>query len=271
MVDFEQKERYTFDDLLSIMRLLRAPGGCPWDREQDHKSIRRNFIEETYEVVEAIDEEDAGHLKEELGDVLLQVVFHTEMEAEKGTFDIDDVCDGICKKLIYRHPHIFSDVEVADSAEVLQNWDALKRVEKSQKTSSDSMVAVARSLPQLLRAEKIQSKAAKVGFDWPDVHGALDKVREEFSELTEAIGGVGDPAEELGDLLFSVVNVARFLKTDPEHALEQTCDKFIRRFAYIETTAKSMGKAWDELSLAEMDAMWEAAKHQNIKMEECKQ
>lgn len=261
MIDFKQKDKYCFDDLLEIMRILRAPGGCPWDQEQDHKSIRRNFIEETYEVVEAIDQDDKEHMQEELGDVLLQVVFHTEMEREKGSFDIDDVCDGICKKLIFRHPHIFDDVEVADSAEVLRNWEALKRVEKSQKTSTDSMVAVARSLPQLIRAEKIQSKAAKVGFDWPDVSGAMDKVREETEELTRAMAGDGDPVEELGDLLFAVVNVARFLKTDPERALENTCDKFIDRFSYVEQQAKVQGKSLGDMSLEEMDALWEQAKH----------
>ena len=261
MVDFKQKDKYCFEDLLEIMRILRAPGGCPWDQEQDHKSIRRNFIEETYEVIEAIDQDDVEHMQEELGDVLLQVVFHTEMEHEKGNFDIDDVCDGICKKLIFRHPHIFADVEVTDSAEVLRNWEALKRVEKSQKTSTDSMVAVARSLPQLIRAEKIQSKAAKVGFDWPDVSGAMDKVREETEELTRAMAGDGDPGEELGDLLFAVVNVARFLKIDPEHALESTCDKFIDRFSYVEQQAKAQGKTMSDMSLEEMDALWEQAKH----------
>lgn len=263
MVEFKAKDTYGFEDLLRIMELLRAPGGCPWDREQDHKSIRRNFLEEAYEAVEAIDEDDPEHLREELGDVLLQVVFHAQMEREKGVFDIGDVCDGICKKLIFRHPHIFGSVEVTDSDEVLRNWDALKRVEKSQKTATDSLNAVARSLPQLIRAEKVQAKAAKVGFDWPDVGGALQKVSEETGELTRAIGGDGDPSEELGDLLFAAVNVARFLKTDPEQALEQTCDKFIRRFAYIETTANSMGKALDDMSLAEMDALWEAAKQEH--------
>lgn len=260
MIDFELKDQYCLEDLLHIMRILRAPGGCPWDREQDHKSIRRNFIEETYEAIEAIDEDDAEHLKEELGDVLLQVVFHTEMEREKGVFDLDDVCDGVCKKLVFRHPHIFGDVTVADSDEVLRNWDALKRVEKSQKSSTDSMVAVARSLPQLIRAEKIQSKAAKVGFDWPDASGAMDKVREETEELTRAMTGDGDMEEELGDLLFAATNAARLLKIDPEHALERTCDKFIDRFSYIEQQAKAHGKRLEDMTLEEMDALWEQAK-----------
>lgn len=265
MIAFETKENYTFDDLLRIMEILRAPGGCMWDREQDHRSIRRNFIEETYEVIEAIDQEDLEHMKEELGDVLLQVVFHTEMEREKGNFDMDDVADGICKKLIYRHPHIFGDVKVSSSTEVLQNWDALKRVEKSQKTTTDSMESVARSLPQLIRAEKVQHKASKVGFDWADAAGALEKVREEVEELSRAVSGDGDPAEELGDLLFATVNVARFIKADPEEALERASDKFIRRFAQVERAVLGSGKTLEETSLAEMDALWDSAKREETK------
>ena len=157
MVDFERKEKYNFNDLLRIMEILRAPDGCMWDREQDHQSIRRNFIEETYEVCEAIDEQDTEHLKEELGDVLLQVVFHTQMEKEKGVFDIEDVADGICKKLIYRHPHIFGSVEVGSSEEILRNWDELKRKEKHQKSDTDTLKSVAKSLPGLIRAEKQKS------------------------------------------------------------------------------------------------------------------
>ena len=160
MVDFQKKEQYNFNDLLRIMEILRAPDGCMWDREQDHRSIRRNFIEETYEVCEAIDEEDTEHLKEELGDVLLQVVFHTQMEKEKGVFDINDVADGICKKLIYRHPHIFGDVKVGSSEEILSNWDDLKRKEKHQETDTSALASVAKSLPGLIRAEKIQKQAA---------------------------------------------------------------------------------------------------------------
>ena len=213
-VDFEIKDCYKFDDLLRIMEILRAPDGCMWDREQDHHSIRRNFIEETYEVCEAIDDEDTEHMKEELGDVLLQVVFHTQMEKEKGTFDIDDVADGICKKLIFRHPHIFGNVEVASSEEVLRNWDDLKRKEKHQETDTQALESVAKSLPSLIRAEKLQKKAAKVGFDWDNVKDALDKVQEELDEVRRAIDGDGDSEEEIGDLLFASVNVARHLKID---------------------------------------------------------
>lgn len=260
MVDFQQKDKYEFEDLLRIMEILRAPDGCMWDREQDHQSIRRNFIEETYEVCEAIDEQDAEHLKEELGDVLLQVVFHTQMEKEKGVFDIGDVADGVCKKLIFRHPHIFGSVEVGSSEEILRNWDALKRVEKHQETDTSALDSVARSLPGLIRAEKLQKKAAKVGFDWENVQGALDKVAEETAELQQAMDGSGNVEEELGDLLFAMVNVARHLKVDPERALEKTCDKFISRFASMERQAHAADKTLSDLPIEELDALWNKAK-----------
>lgn len=260
MVEYTQKERYGLDDLVEIMRLLRSPGGCVWDREQDHKSIRRSFIEETYEAVEAIDTDDPVLLCEELGDVLLQVMFHAQIEAEAGRFTIDDVADGICKKMIYRHPHVFGDTKVQTSDDVLVNWDALKQKEKHQKTVTDTLDSVARSLPGLIRAEKVQHKAAKVGFDWDDVSGALDKVREETEEVARAVQGDGDPSEELGDLLFAAVNVARFLKTDPEEAIGRTTDKFIRRFAAVEQAAAAQGRALDQMTLAEMDALWDAVK-----------
>lgn len=260
MVDFTFKEKYTYEDLLEIMRILRCPEGCVWDREQDHKSIRRSFIEETYEAVEAIDNDDPVLLQEELGDVLLQVVFHAQIEAEAGRFTMDDVADGICKKMIYRHPHVFGSVEVKNSDEVLTNWDALKQKEKHQKSTTDALESVARSLPGLIRAEKVQHKAAKVGFDWDDVSGALEKVREETAEVARAVAGDGDPSEELGDLLFAAVNVARFLKTDPEEAISRTTDKFIRRFAQVEQAARDAGKDLADMSLAEMDALWDAAK-----------
>lgn len=260
MVDFKQKEQYTFDDLLRIIEILRAPDGCMWDREQDHHSIRRNFIEETYEVCEAIDEEDAEHLKEELGDVLLQVVFHTEMEREKGVFDIGDVADGVCKKLIYRHPHIFADTVVVSSAEILNNWDDLKRKEKKQETVTDALSSVARSLPALIRAEKVQKKASKAGFDWKDVSGAADKVTEELREVNDAFAGNGDVEEEIGDLLFAAVNVARFAKVDPERALEKATDKFVARFARVEQTAFNQDKVLSDLSEDELDTLWNKSK-----------
>ena len=260
MVDFEQKDKYSAADLLRIMEILRAPDGCMWDQAQDHHSIRQNFIEETYEVCEAIDDDDTEHLKEELGDVLLQVVFHTQMEKEKGTFDMDDVADGICKKLIFRHPHIFGDVEVSSSEEILSNWDDLKRKEKHQETDTSALASVAKSLPGLIRAEKLQKKAAKVGFDWPDAQGALDKVNEELDEVRRASQGDGDPEEEIGDLLFAAVNVARHLKVDPERAMEKTCNKFVSRFADMERQAVQESKTLGELSLDELEALWQNAK-----------
>ena len=261
-MDFQQKPKYGFEDLLQIMKMLRAPGGCPWDREQTHKSIRQNFIEETYEVIESIDTEDRELLKEELGDVLLQVVFHSEMESEVGSFDINDVCDGICKKLIVRHPHIFADVKADTTDEVLSNWDKIKMQTKSQKTQSDAMDSVSKSLPSLMRSEKLQKKAAKVGFDWPDVSGALQKVEEETQELKKAIedGDKKGMEEELGDLLFSVVNVSRFLKVDSEEALYHACDKFTNRFRMVEALAKERGIAMESAPLSLLDSLWDEVK-----------
>lgn len=262
MIDFERKAAYDVTDLVEIVRILRAPGGCPWDREQDHHSIRRNLLEEAYEAAEAIDEENSEHLREELGDVLLQVVFHAQMEREQGGFDLDAVVDGICKKLIYRHPHVFGDVAVSGSGEVLVNWEELKKKEKHQETAADSVDAVAKSLPGLWRAEKVQKKAAKAGFDWPDVSGALEKLAEETGELREAIQEGTNVSEELGDLLFAAVNVARFVKADPEDALSAACDKFARRFRGVEDAARSQGRALEDMTLEEMDALWDGVKRQ---------
>ena len=260
MIDFEQKPSYDVSDLVEIVRILRAPGGCPWDREQDHRSIRRDLLEEAYEVAEAIDEGSPEHLKEELGDLLLQVVMHARMEQEAGRFDLDGVADGICKKLIYRHPHVFGDVAVSGTGEVLSNWEALKRKEKGQATNTDALEAVARALPALWRAEKVQKKARKAGFDWPDVSGALDKLSEELEELKTAAAEGTNVAEELGDLLFSAVNAARFLKVDPEDALNGATDKFIGRFRKVEAQAAAQGKAMEDMGLEELDALWERAK-----------
>ena len=259
-MDFTIKENYKFEDLLKIMEILRSENGCMWDRAQDHHSIRRNFIEETYEVCEAIDNEDVDLLREELGDVLLQVVFHTRIEEEKGTFNIDDVADGICKKLIYRHPHIFGSVDVASTEDILNNWDELTKAEKGQESTTDTLNSVARSLPALIRAEKVQHKAAKVGFDWDDISGALEKVQEELDEVKRAANGDGDLPEEIGDLLFAAVNVARFADTDPEGALNATTEKFIRRFSYVERAAAAQGKSMEDMTLREMDDLWNEGK-----------
>lgn len=260
MVDFEMKDKYNVNDLVRIMEILRAPDGCMWDQAQDHHSIRQNFIEETYEACEAIDDNDTDHLKEELGDVLLQVVFHTQMEKEKGVFDLNDVADGVCKKLIFRHPHIFGDVKVGSTDEILSNWDDLKRKEKKQETDTSTLESVSKSLPSLIRAQKLQKKAAKVGFDWPDVSGALDKVEEELAEVRAAIGGNGDIEEEIGDLIFAVTNVSRFVRVDSERAAEKTCNKFVRRFADMEKQAAAEGKNLSDLTLSELDALWDKAK-----------
>ena len=260
MVDFENRPKFGVYDLQKLIAILRAPGGCPWDAEQTHESIRRNFLEEAYEAVEAIDEKSTEHLKEELGDVLMQVVFHAGIEEDAGRFDLDDVADTVCRKMILRHPHVFGDVSVSGSDEVLKNWDEIKRAEKSQETVTDSINSVAKSLPALWRAEKIQKKAAKVGFDWPDVWGAMDKLAEELTEVSDAVGGDGNIEEELGDLLFSVVNVARFMGVDPEVALGKACDKFTNRFAYVESTAASQGKILADMTLDEMEALYQEGK-----------
>ena len=258
MVDWVSKNSYGIKDLEDIVRILREPGGCPWDQEQTHASIRRNFLEEAYEAVEAIDEESPEHLKEELGDVLLQVFLHARMEEEEGRFTLDDVADGICKKLIYRHPHVFSTVDVSGTEEVLSNWEALKRTEKHQETYTDTLSAVARSLPALWRAEKVQKKARKAGFDWDDAQGALDKLSEEVEELKAAVAQGSNIQEELGDLLFAAVNVSRFVKVDTEDALNAATDKFIRRFAKVEELAGD--KPMNEMSLEELDKLWDQAK-----------
>ena len=261
MVHWTPKSFYNCQDLMEIVRILRHPGGCPWDQEQTHQSIRRNFLEEAYEVAEAIDEGSIEHLKEELGDVLLQVVFHTSIEEDAGHFHLDDVADGVCKKLVYRHPHVFGNVTVSSTGEVLSNWEELKKKEKHQETQADAVDAVARTLPALWRAEKMKKKAAKAGFDWRDVSGALDKLSEELDELkAAALKGEGDPAEELGDLLFAAVCVARFLDADPEDALHGACDKFSARFRKTEELAGMRGLKLDELSDGEQRVLWNESK-----------
>lgn len=262
MIDLLNKKSFDCNDLIEIVRILRAPGGCQWDGEQTHASIRRNFLEEAYEVAEAIDEGSSEHLKEELGDVLLQVVFHSSIEQDAGRFDLDDVADGVCKKLIYRHPHVFGNVTVRSTGEILSNWEELKKKEKGQSSQADAVDAVARSLPALWRAEKVQKKAAKVGFDWPDVSGAMDKLREETEELSQAMNGQGDAFEELGDLLFAAVNVSRFLNIDPEDALQAASDKFSRRFRRVEETVLARDGRMEDMSPSQLEDIWDEIKHQ---------
>lgn len=258
MVNFIHKDCYDVQDLVQIVKLLRSKDGCPWDREQTHESIRQNFIEETYEVCEAIDNKDVALLREELGDVLLQVVFHSLMEEEQGHFDLQDVADEICKKLIVRHPHVFGEVTAETSDQVLSNWDEIKRKTKGQSTHTSAMDSVARSLPALMRAEKIQSKARKVGFDWEDFSGAEDKLYEEMKELKEA--DEAHRLEEAGDFLFAAVNVVRLFGVNSELALERASDKFLRRFGAMEQAAAERGDRLEDLSLAEMDKLWDEVK-----------
>lgn len=264
-MDFKEKDSYNVYDLVEVIRKLRSPGGCPWDIEQTHHSIRQNLIEETYEVIEAIDKDDTELLKEELGDVLLQVVFHSIIEEEQDSFNIDDVADGVCKKMIIRHPHVFSDVKADTTEQVLKNWDAIKMQTKSQNTQSEVLDGISRSLPALMRSQKIQQKAAKVGFDWDNVDGALDKLAEEVNELKEAIqeDNSAHIEEELGDVLFSVVNVSRFVKTDAEKALYNACEKFISRFSKMERLANEENIKIQETSLEALDELWEKAKKMN--------
>ena len=264
MVDFEYKDSYDLNDFVRIIAVLRSEGGCPWDREQTHESIRRNLLEEAYEVCEAVDEKDPEHLKEELGDLLLQVIFHSRIEQEAGTFDLNDVADAACKKLLLRHPHVFGDVTADNSDEVMRNWEEIKRIEKSQDTTATAMSDVAETLPALWRAEKIQKKAKKANFDWPDISGALDKLEEELLELKEAVasGEEAKISEELGDLLFAAVNVGRFQKADPEAALHQSCEKFIRRFRFMEEEIIKNGCGMQDLSLDEMEEIYQRAKRE---------
>ncbi len=257
VLDFLCKESYDLRDFVALITFLRSPDGCPWDQVQTHESIRRNFLEETYEACEAIDAGDTAHLKEELGDVLMQVLFHTDIERAAGHFDIDDVADAACKKLVYRHPHVFRRDE-PDAPD----WDTIKQRERAQTTTAEAMDSVARSLPALWRCEKIQAKAAKTGFEWPDTDAALDKVEEETRELREAVASSNADAvaEELGDLLFAAVKVARFAGVDPEQAAHAACEKFIRRFAAMEAAAADSGVPLEQRTLAQMQPLWQQAK-----------
>ena len=250
---------YHIDDLIQIMELLRAPGGCPWDRAQTHQSIRANMLEEAYEAADAIDSMDMDNLKEELGDVLLQVVFHARMAQEAGAFTFDDVVDGICKKLVYRHPHVFGTASAGDPEGALSAWDAQKRAEKGQRTTADAMDSVARALPALTRAAKLQGKAAKAGFDWRDISPAMDKLSEELEEFQAAVREDSNVEEELGDLLFAAVKAGRFAGVDGETALHKACEKFIRRFRAVERLAEG---PLDGLDVPALEALWRRAKEE---------
>lgn len=260
--EFEIKNRYDIGDLLEIIKVLRAPGGCPWDAEQTHTSIKKNFIEETYEVVEAINKNNSDMLREELGDVLLQIVMHTEMEREQGGFCFEDVVDEVVKKLVARHPHVFGDVVAENSSQALESWNEAKSKLKGEKNKTQSMQSVPRELPALMRAQKVQHKASKAGFDWQSADGAFDKLYEEINELKIAMNQ-GDSSlieDEFGDVLFSCVNIARFINVDSEEALTKSTDKFISRFSSVEQMAKEKGIDMKSSSLQVLDELWDNAK-----------
>lgn len=270
MVEYQRKDKYTIADLQEIVRLLRSPGGCPWDKEQTHTSIRNDFLEEAYEAVEAIDLLNMALLREELGDVLLQVVFHCTLAEEEKAFVFDEVCDEVCKKLIVRHPHVFGDVQAEDTDTVLRNWDAIKKETKGQETYADTLRSVAKSLPALARAQKVGKRAARAGMDFRTAEDAFDCVRAERAELLAAIAAKdsGMMEEELGDLLFSCVNTARHLGIDAEQALTRATNKFIDRFAAAEQLVAQAGQDMPELSIEELDEFWAQAKEQTRQAEQ---
>ncbi|MFP4013573.1 MAG: nucleoside triphosphate pyrophosphohydrolase [Chitinispirillaceae bacterium] len=248
--------------LVDIVARLRAPGGCPWDQEQNHKSILTCILDEAYEFFEAVDENDTYKMKEELGDLLLQIVFHSQMASEENRFNLEDVAKEIGDKLIRRHPHVFGDTEVSSSEEVIHNWEQIKKEEKGKEHRKYMVDDIPEALPALFRAEKMQRRVAKVGFDWKEVKPVLDKVEEEFGEFREAIlsGDERHAEEELGDILFALVNVARHYKFSAEDALRLTTHKFARRFRYIEDRFNKLGKDIRKATLEEMDLYWEESK-----------
>ena len=249
MIDFTSKDRYDFQDLVRLVEILRAPGGCPWDGAQTHLSIRRNFLEEAYEACEGFDRDDPALMREELGDVLLQVLFHTDIEREAGRFTLDDVCDGVCKKLIFRHPFLFGGEAVG--------WDELKKREKGQQTAAETLDAVARSLPATWRADKLQTKAQKAGVRPDSVSAALDRLDETLSFLRNAVKD-GNAEAAMGEVLFAAVHASVLLQLDPEQALHAACERFIRRFADAEQSAISHGRSLQDLDDGELTAIWGA-------------
>ncbi len=268
--EFELKEQYSIDELLEIMAFLRSDEGCAWDRAQNHESIRKNVLEEAYEVVETIDNNDMEGLCEELGDLLMQVVFHAQMAKEAGTFEFNDVVTGICRKLIRRHTHLFGADRAETPDAVLNNWEKNKQKERAARNYQSRLDDVPKTLPALTRSFKIQQKASRAGFDWPEATGALAKVHEELAEI-EACFNQSDSnlnervEEEVGDLLFAVVNYSRLLKVDPETALMRAAGKFARRFRQIEKTVSRQGSELEQLSLEELDTIWDQVKEQERK------
>ena len=262
----DTKDKYTFDDLVEIVSLLRAPGGCPWDREQTHQSIKKNLIEEGYELIEAIDGGNPEKIADESGDLLLQVVFHAKLAEQEQAFNFNDVVEAITQKMIRRHPHIFSDVAADDAETVLANWEEIKKREKAGQPEANSIMSkLPPTLPALLKAEKVQQKAHRVGFDWDDMQGPKDKIQEELAEIDAAVAGNGDLEEEIGDLLFSVVNLSRFVNVDPEQALNRSVQKFVDRFQAMEAKIMLDKKAFDNYTVEELDILWEKSKAEEKK------
>lgn len=256
-----------FDELLTIMKRLRGPGGCPWDAEQTHESLTRYLLEETYEVIEAIDSKSTEHLKEELGDLLLQPVFHAAIAEEAGSFTMADIIATLCDKLVRRHPHVFGDMQIADSAAQIENWEQIKKAEKGDERKS-ALSGVPPHLPALLKAQKVTEKAARVGFDWEHTDQVMAKVLEELHEFQEAlIARDNDQMEaELGDLLFAIVNLGRFLSINPEEALRKTITRFQKRFEFVEDSLHNQGRRMIETPLQEMDQLWEEAKRIEVNL-----
>jgi tetrapyrrole methylase family protein/MazG family protein len=249
-----------FDELLDIMSALRGEKGCPWDKEQTRESLKPFIVEEAYEVLEAIDEKDPEAIKEELGDLLFQIVFQCQVAKERGEFEMSDVITGIGEKMIARHPHVFGDADYKTPAEVLVHWEAQKKKEGKQRESL--LDGVPKTMPSLLRAHRLQDRASRVGFDWEKVENVLKKLEEELQEFRDALSSKrqGEIEDELGDIFFVLVNISRFVGINPEDALRKTISKFISRFRYIEMTAAEEGKKLSDMTLAEMDALWDEAK-----------
>ncbi|MBN1891311.1 MAG: nucleoside triphosphate pyrophosphohydrolase [Clostridiales bacterium] len=283
--DVKKEELFTTEDLRKIMQRLLGPDGCPWDRVQTHESIRKNIIEEAYETVDAIDTGDPDRIKDELGDVLLQVYFHSAMAERDGSFTLDDVADNICRKLISRHTHVFGHDRADSPDEVLSVWEKNKMHEKKQSTFSQTLADVPQGLPALMKSEKLQRRAAKAGFDWPDAKGAREKIDEELGEVEEELCSDGKPSyekldpnseperfsrveSEIGDVFFAAVNYARLLGVDPEVALNRANDRFTRRFSIMETEARECGLDLSAMSLEEMDLLWESAKEKRARDED---
>ena len=258
-IDISKKTVYNIDNLLRIVKILRGPDGCPWDMKQTHQSIRQHVIEEAYEVVDAIDNDDMDNLIEELGDLLFQVVFHAELGSEDGYFNFNDILNNLCSKMYFRHPHVFGDVKADNADEALESWEASKAEQKKLSTYTDNLKDVPKSLSTLSRSFKIQKRAADVGFDWPDAEGAIEKIKEELLEFIDEYKNHDEHKmeSEFGDLLFALVNLARFVNINPDVALNRTINKFINRFEYIENHAE---KDLKQMTLKEMDELWEESK-----------